>query len=139
MKETIFTYMLFLSLSCFGQTKQEQLIDSVLVANTTKTYQEYLAHFKKVDKEYKNVLNKLQKNSKKEGDIRTFPTIPNKKYSSKEFPIVEIHNRSKSNNLKNFKELSFTKIKKVSFLENPRATALYGSQGQYGVYIIEVE
>ncbi|WP_155285744.1 hypothetical protein [Capnocytophaga felis] len=139
MKKFLFPMLVLFYINAFGQIKKEQLIDSVLVANTTKTYQEYLAHFKKVDNEYDILLKKTQKDIKRNNHKGTLPAISNRTYSSKEFPMVKIHNGNQSYDLKNLNELTFTQIKKVSFLENPSATALYGSQGQFGIYIIEVK
>ena len=141
MKKILFFILVLFCGNVFGQTKQERLIDSILISNTTKTYQEYLSHFEKIDKEHNTLLNTIRKNVKESNQDknRTLPTVPNKKYTSKEFPMIQIHKGKESKDLRNFSILAFEKIKKVSFLENPRATALYGSQGEFGVYIIEVE
>lgn len=141
MRKILFFILVLFCVHTFAQTKQKQLIDSVLVANIGKTYSEYLAHFEKIDKEHNALLDTIRKNVKENSHNknRTLPTVPNKKHSSKEFPMVQIYKGEESEDLRNLSVLAFKKIKKVSFLGNPKATVLYGSQGRYGVYIIEVE
>ena len=83
MKKILFFILVLFCGNVFGQTKQERLIDSILISNTTKTYQEYLSHFEKIDKEHNTLLNTIRKNVKESNQDknRTLPTVPNKKYT----------------------------------------------------------
>ena len=126
-----------LSSFSFGQTKQEQLIDSVLVSCVSKTYEQYIDCVRQKEKKIKPSATEMEALYKKNGIYPSFSTM----YYSKECPLIIVKKQNQLLGAAIYPSLKvdFEKIKKVSFLENPRATALYGSQGEFGVYIIEVE
>lgn len=140
-------YLFILILFCTKGFGQEKIIDSVLVKNIGRTYREYLAHFEKVDTEYQAEISKIreaiQKNNYNEKS--TLPTFPNKIETSEEFPLVILTKGKKEYNLIDLDKfiLDKKKLKRVKNVYHyPSQSAesfLYGTRGQFGVYIIEVE
>lgn len=137
----LFVLLILFCVNGFGQNKEEIMNDSVLVATTGKTYQEYLLHFQKAEKDNEKLKNKIFKEWRERKDKTQVlhPAVLNVRYSTAEFPLVIIIAKGKFSSLNDFSDVSFSKIKKISHLGKEGGAALYGTQGQYGVYIIEVE
>lgn len=137
MKRIIFFTMLFLCVFSFGQV-EERLIDSVLVEKTGKTYQEYLLHFQKAEKEYEIEKNRIFKiwEQRKDKKNQLIPDIPNVKYDNEEFPFVGIINQISGVRVPLYKiskkEFVFSKIKKVEAIPTTY-------EGNQKFFIIRVE
>ncbi|MFJ1434072.1 hypothetical protein ACILFN_01815 [Capnocytophaga canimorsus] len=136
----VLNLMLFSALS-FSQTKTEKMIDSVLVKNVGKTYEQYLTHFKKTDIEYKTKTDKIRSQIQERNDsvFRTLPTFPNKIYATQTYPMVVIVKNKKEYSLQDLSKIAFKAVKKSHFLNQQEGDAIFGIQGSFGVYFIEVE
>lgn len=122
----------------FGQQKAEKLIDSVLVCHISKTYQQYTDCIKQKEKELTPSASEMEAIYKKNGIYPSFSTM----YYSKECPLIIVRKQNQLLGKVIYPSFNtnFKKILKVLFYP-PKSddSLLYGTQGQYGVYIIEVE
>lgn len=129
MKIFLFFISILFSINSIGQRKEEKIIDSILVKYTGKTYQEYLFHFQKAEKEYEIEKNRifrnweLQKNKKNQ----LVPSVPNVRYDTEEFPMVGIINKKTGVSilLKDFYKVYFDYVKQVEILPVHHNEKLY--------------
>lgn len=132
----IFIVTILYSSFSFGQQKAEKLIDSVLVCHISKTYQQYTDCIKQ--KELTPSTSEMEAIYKKNGIYPSFSTM----YYRKECPLIIVRKQNQLLGKVIYPSFNtdFKKILKVLFYP-PKSddSLLYGSQGQYGVYIIEVE
>lgn len=122
----------------FGQSKAEKLIDSILVSYISKTYQQYIDCIKQKEKKLRPSATEMEAIYKKNGIYPSFSTL----YYSEECPLIILRKQNQLLGREIYPSFNvdFKRVNKV-FLYPPNSdnSVLYGTNGKYGVYIIEVE
>lgn len=135
MKKLSILFFVLVSFSLWSQTPKEQSVDSLLRKETGKTLAQYLAHFQQVDAQYQQALHAYKKAKK----ATPTPSMPSKTYTSEDFPMVVLAKGKKTYELKDISKVRFKKISETQFVKPEQSTALFGTQGQFGVYIVNVK